>query len=139
MTGYEQEVVKEISCTWLKDDLKPFIPMYDARFRKAGKVVSEKRRLMPGYVFLESPRSGVDFYLSVRSLISRSEHALKLLRHGTGNLDHNFEMNETECAFLQKLLSHKHCVEMSKGFIEGDKVIVSEGSLVGLEDLVKKN
>lgn len=138
MTGYEHKTVKEISRTWLKEGLTPFVPMYDARFRRAGKVILEKRRLIPGYVFLESPMRGLDFYLSVRPLISRSEYALKLLRHGTGNLNHNFEMNEAEGSFLQKIFNHEYCVEMSKGIIEGTTVKVTSGPLEGHEGLITK-
>ena len=138
LTGYEQRVLSEISRTWLLDGLSPFVPMYDARFRRSGKVYLEKRQWTPGYVLLQSPTRGLDFYLSVKPFINRSEYALKILRHGTGNLDNNFEMSEKECDFLKKFFNNEHCVEMSKGFIEGNNIVITEGPLVGHEGLIMR-
>jgi len=138
MTGYEHKTVNVISQFWHIDGLKAFVPMYDAHFRKSGKVLLEKRRCIPGYVFLESETRGLEFYLSVRSYIYRTEHALKLLRYGVGHLDLSFEMNEDDHSFLRKLLNDEHCIEMSRGYIEGTNVIVTDGSLIGLEGLIKR-
>ena len=75
MTGHEHEVADIISNYWRVDGVKPFVPMFDVRFRKAGKVLSETRRWIPGYVFLESELSGLDFYLQVRPHILHTENA----------------------------------------------------------------
>ncbi|MCL2841161.1 MAG: antiterminator LoaP [Defluviitaleaceae bacterium] len=138
LTGYEQMVASEISRTWLLDGLKPFVPTYDAYFKRLGKVSVEKRQWVPGYVFLESPTRGLDFYLSVKPYVNRSEYALKILRHGVGNLDHNFELNEKEYDFLKKFFNNEYCVEMSRGLIEGNKIVITEGPLVGHEGLIKR-
>ena len=139
MTGYEHEVLDIISRTWHVDGLRPFVPMYDTRFRKLGKVLSEKRRWIPGYVFLESEDNGLDFYLKVKPLISRTEKALKLLRYGvSGHFDLSFEMQENERVFLQKLLNDEQCVDMSQGYIKGTSIIITDGPMVGLEGLIKK-
>jgi len=138
MTGHEHEVANIISRHWRVDGLRPFVPMFDARFRKAGIVLSEKRRWIPGYVFLESEISGLEFYLQIKPYISRTENTLKLLRYGNGYMDSSFEMQEGDRAFLDKLLNEEYCVEMSQGYIKGDSIIVTEGPMVGLEGLVKK-
>ena len=136
-TGYENNVIREITRFWNIEG-NPFIPMYDAHFRKAGKIVVERRRCFPGYVFIESEIGGLDFYVSVRSLVWRSEHVVKFLRSGGGEIKQQFSLEESESNFLQKLLNSDRCVEMSKGFIEGSKVIISEGPLRGLEGSIKK-
>ena len=138
MTGYEHEVANVISRSWRVDGLKPFVPMFDARFKKAGVVLSEKRRWIPGYVFLESEISGLEFYLQIKPYISRTENALKLLRYGNGHMDSSFELQETDRAFLDKLLNKEYCVEMSRGYIKGTSIIVTEGPMVGFEGLIKK-
>ena len=128
----------EIFHVWKIDGLQPYVPMYDARFRKAGKVLLERRRSMPGYVFIESPARGKEFYLSVNQLIRRSERSLKLLRNGVGYLDQYFEMNASEHDILKKLFNNERCIEMSQGFIEETAIEVTDGPLVGLEGLIKK-
>jgi len=138
LTGYEQRVANEITHTWPIDGIKPFVPMYDARFRRAGKVILEKRRWTPGYVLVESPQKGLDFYLSIKPFIARSEYTLRMLRNGAIHLDESFEMDSREYALLQKLMNNEQCVEMSKGLIEGAKVIVTDGPLLGHEGLIKK-
>lgn len=138
MTGYEHEVAKVISRSWRVDGLRPFVPMFDARFRKAGEVLSEKRRWIPGYVFIESEMSGLDFYLKIKPYVSCTEKALKLLRYGNGHMDLSFEMQEADRAFLSKLLNEEECIEMSYGYIKGSSIIVTDGPMIGLEGLIKK-
>ncbi|MCL2050343.1 MAG: antiterminator LoaP [Lachnospiraceae bacterium] len=137
-TGYEQKIVNEINKHWRFDGLKPFIPMYDARFRKAGKVCLEKRRLCPGYVFIESEISGTEFYLAAYPYIVRSENAFKLLRYGLGHDNLSFEMNAKEYLAFMSLYNEEYCVEMSKGLIVNDLVKITDGPLQGFESKIKK-
>ena len=138
-TGYEEKVLKEISSIWSFDEsLRPFVPMFDTRFRKGGKVFCEKKNWMPGYVFIESKLTGLDFYISSKPLISWSEHALKLLRYGNSYLDTSYEMKTDEQESFQRLFGGNDCVDMSKGFIAGDSILVTEGALVGLEGSIKR-
>lgn len=138
-TGYEEKVLKEMASIWSFDEsLRPFVPMFDARFRKGGKIRTEKRRWMPGYVFIESELSGIDFYCLSRPLILWSEHALKLLRYGNSFLDTSYEMKPDEHQSFQRLFGEKDSIDMSKGFIEGDRILVMEGALVGLEGSIKR-
>lgn len=138
MTGHEHKVADTISRLWRVDDLRAFVPIFDTRFRKDGKVLVEKRRWIPGYVFLESEVNGLDFYLQVKPYVSRTENVLKLLRYGSDHSDASYEMQEAERAFLQKFLNDEQCVEMSQGYMKGTSVIVTDGPMVGLEGLIKK-
>jgi len=138
MTGYEHEIVRIISKYWRIGEVRPFVPMSDARFRRAGIVLSEKRRLMPGYVFLESELSGLELYQLIKPHISRTENVLKLLRYGSGDTDESFEMHEEDCAFLRKLMNDEQCIEMSKGYMKGTKTVITDGPLAGYEGLIKR-
>ena len=96
-TGHEEKAVKEINRLWQIENLITFIPMYDAKFRKQGKLISEKRKLFPGYVFIETEISGSDFYTAVRDFISRSKYLLKLLSNCKNHGDSSsFEMTYAE-------------------------------------------
>jgi len=138
MTGYEHKIANIISQFWRIDGLKSFVPVYGAHFRKAGKVFSEKKICFPGYVFLESETRGLEFYLSVKSNIYHTEHALRLLRYSASYLDLSFEMNEDDYSFLRKLLNDEHCIEMSQGCIKGTNIMVTDGPLRGLEGMIKR-
>ena len=137
-TGYEHKTVREIDRVWKIDGLKPFVPMYDARFRRAGKVYSEKRRLCPGYIFIEAEHKGSEFYKLTRPYIIRSEYALKLLRYGNSYDGNSFEMKREEYLTFLQLYNDEYCIEMSKGLIEGDSVCIIEGPLKGHESRIKK-
>lgn len=136
-TGYEQLTVKEISRGWSIDGLRPFVPMYDTYFRKFGKVHKEKRCLFPGYIFIETELKGNDFYIAAHPYIIRSEYVMKILRYGSG-YESRFAMKENESQILLKLYNNEYCVEMSKGFIEGDSIIITDGPLMGFESCIKK-
>jgi transcriptional antiterminator NusG len=136
-TGYEQKAVDEISRAWKIDDLNPFIPTYDMPFRRAGKVSLEKRLLFPGYIFIESEINEKEFYVAVRQFIVQSKYALKLLHYG-GFSDSNFAMKDEDREIFLKLYNKNYCIEMSRGFIEGDKIIIIDGPLLGFESYIKK-
>jgi len=138
MTGYEHKLVDFISRYWCIEGLKPFVPMYETRFRRARQVLVETKRCVPGYIFLETEMSGLDLYCRVKPLIAITEKALKVLRYDQSNLDSSFEIKQEEQEFLQGVLNNERCIEMSQGFIEGNKVIVTNGPLVGHEGLIRK-
>ena len=137
-TGQEHKVLLEIDKIWKIEGIKPFVPVCDTHFRKAGRVYSEKRRLYPGYVFVEAEYRGLEFYELTHLFILRSEHALKLLRYGGKNYEGDpFEMNQEEYSNLLQLYNKEYCIEMSKGFMEGDSIYISDGPLKGFESRIK--
>ena len=137
-TGYEQKIKNEIYKFWKLENSKPFVPMYEARFKRGGRVYPEIRRMTPGYVFVESEMPGLAFYFATQKLIWQSKNTLKLMRYGDTADDKNFEMKPEEYAAFMHLCNEEHCVEMSKGFIEGDLVYIIEGPLKGMESRIKK-
>ena len=137
-TGYEDYMAQQISRTWQINGLKPFVPVYDSYFKKGGKLLPEKKRCVPGYVFIESDISGIDFYIATKPFINSFKNSFKLLRYGDGNLDQSFEMREEERDIIEKLLNSERCIEISKGIIEGCNVTIREGPLVGLEGFIRR-
>ena len=137
-TGKEEKVVDEVRL-WKIPDLNPFVPVYDAMFRRNGIVTPEKRKLFPGYVFIEAPMPSEDFGLASAPYISRSPSTFKLLRYG-GSYESgtSFEMKNAEQEFLRKLYNQDRCVEMSRGIIEGGRVRVIDGPLKGHESRITK-
>ena len=138
-TGYEYKIVNEITKSWKIDGLNPFIPMYDYIFRRDGKDNKETRVLFPGYVFIETNIQGIDFYNTVKQYIVKSNAILSLLKYGYGyEDDHIYEMKENEQQVLRSLYSDSYCVEMSKGFVVGEVITITDGPLMGYESKIKK-
>ena len=44
----------------------------------------------------------------------------------------------SEEAFLKRLMGQEKVVKFSKGFIEGERVVIQEGPMQGLEGLIRK-
>ena len=143
-TGYEQKVADEIANNWRVDGIKPFIPMYDVKFRTQGKVIADKRRLFPGYVFIESEIGASDFWNATRNFIGNSRHILALLRYGNDHENerenkHQAAITSNERQTLMKLFKNNdYHVGMSTGIIVGNLVRVTDGPLIGHESLIKK-
>ena len=116
-------MASQINKVWRFGALKPFMPAYNGRLKRAGIESVVKRPLFPGYVFIETKIDNVEFAISARSLIRLSDCALKLLRYG-GLDNFQYAMAEDEREILMKLCGDDFCVEMSKGFIVGDHVEV---------------
>jgi transcriptional antiterminator NusG len=137
-TGKEHHVASQIPLVLGRYNFNPFVPMYDAYFRKGGRIISEKKLCTPGYVFIESSIRGVEFYTLFKPFVVHSQNSFKVLRYGNDILDQSFEMKEEERSILDRLINNERCIEMSQGFIVGNSVTVVEGPLIGLEGFIKK-
>ena len=134
ITGMEHKAVDEISRFWRIDGVRPFVPMHEACFKKD---VFQKRRLFPGYIFVEAALGETEFSINTYSRIAQSRFLIRLLRYG-GRDNYSFVMNEKEREIFTKLYNDEHCVEMSQGFFEGDRVVITDGPLIGFESCIKR-
>lgn len=85
--------------------------------------------LFPGYIFIETDR--IEEVLI--DLVKISEFSLVLGTDGDP-----LPVHPKEEALLSRLAGKNETIEMSTGFIEGDRVIVTGGPLAGLEGLITK-
>jgi len=130
-------MIRQISNVWQFGDLNPFMPTYEGRFRRSGNELTVLRPLFPGYIFIETEIEDIAFATLARKYIRRSDYALKLLRYG-GLDNFQYAMVAEERDALLKLCGNDFCVEMSQGFVEGDRVVITSGALFGLESFVTK-
>ncbi|RXE58673.1 antiterminator LoaP [Acetivibrio mesophilus] len=112
----------------------PFIPLQEILFRRSGTVRKEIRPLFPGYVFIESILPGQDFLEETNYLINKSGDIISLLKYS----DTEVAMKESEKLRLLSLCNNDHCIEVSYGIIEGDKIHIFDGPLKGMESIVRK-
>lgn len=107
---------------------------YKKRFRKLGSQYI-KRPLFPGYVFIETNMPSSIFRSRFLNVISRSQDIIRLLKYGDSE---EIALSEKEKERFEFLLKGKRCIDHSIGYIEGDKIIIQGGGLVGLEGDIKK-
>lgn len=48
-----------------------------------------------------------------------------------------FVMRESDKQLLLKLCNNNYCIEVSKGIIVGDQIIITEGPFEGRESIIK--
>jgi len=140
ITGSEKKAVNEIDKVWKISEINPFIPERVDYFRKQGSELTEKNLLFPGYVFIETQISAIDFFTMTSRKIQRSKFMRRLLSYNNSYdySDYSFAMREEERQTIQRICNNEFCVDMSQGFIEGNHVIITSGPLIGFESHIKK-
>lgn len=133
-SGRERNVERYLKKELKADISTPFIPLQEVLFKRSGSVKKEIRLLFPGYVFIESILSGNEFLEEINYLIDRSSDIISLLKYS----DTEIAMRESERQRLLSLCNNNYCIEASYGIIEGDKILIFDGPLKGMESLVKK-
>ena len=108
-----------------------FVPRREIFRREAGEWTTVRETLFPGYLFVET-----DDVSKVMERLARVPAFTRLL----GKSDERvIPLSQDEVAWLTALMQPlDKVVEMSTGVIEGDRVIVTDGPLVGREALISK-
>ena len=106
-----------------------FVPRREIFRREAGEWTTVRETLFPGYLFVET-----DDVSKVMERLARVPAFTRLL----GKSDERvIPLSQDEVAWLTALMQPlDKVVEMSTGVIEGDRVIVTSGPLVGREALI---
>ncbi|MBO6193579.1 MAG: antiterminator LoaP [Clostridiales bacterium] len=130
LTGKEEKI-RHACEKYIDSDIldETFIPFRKCRRKRNGVWKDEKTVLFPGYVFLITEHPD-ELYDQLR----RVEGMTKLLRADRTIL----ELTKNEEELLINLGGANHIVEMSYGYIEGQKVTITEGPLKGLEGEIRK-
>lgn len=130
MTGQENQTIALCRALIEKSFLQGiFYPKTEMMKRYEGAWHKEIKPMFPGYIFAvtDQPDDLYREFLKVPKLT-------KLL--GTERTP--VALSDKEEMLLRKVTNQEHVAEMSVGVIEGERLIVKEGPLVGIEGLVKK-
>jgi transcriptional antiterminator NusG len=103
--------------------------------RQKGQVLKIHEILFPGYVFVETDAAYIDFIQHLNTHIKPCLGFIRILEHdhiGTQSLYLH------ERLFIESFTNNQRIIETSTGFIEGDKIIITEGPLVGHESQIKR-
>ena len=129
-SGTEEEIQRQCETVIDKEILeRAFVPYSEQERKYQGEWHREYKVLFPGDVFLVSKDKAELFYQ-----LKRVIGLTKLL--GTG--DEIVPLSEDEIRFLTAFGREDQVVEMSEGFIENDRVVITSGPLQGNEGLIRK-
>jgi len=127
LVGKEDKILGKIN---FDGEVFAFTPKRVKFLRKEGKPIRIEEILFRGYVIVETEMDYLAFKNYANNVIKPLEGVIRLLEHdriGTESiLPH-------ERAFIEKYTSPKRIIEPSYGFIQGDKVVITDGPLMGRE------
>lgn len=117
-----------------------FYPLYESSYKKGGRRRIVRRPLFPGYLFLESTQSeAVD-------VPKQSENLKELEKYLKGITEFNhllsagkvcIPVSVQEQEFLTRHTDRGHVMVMSRGYMTGRQVTVTEGAFAGYRGELK--
>lgn len=125
-TGQEERVLQ--MCRSMLPE-QCFLPKYELERKKDGQWVKMEKPLFPGYLFFVSD----NVEMLVRKLRAVPEFT-KVLGDGLRPV----ALYPHEVEFLQKYTNENRVLEMSCGFLEGDRLVVTEGPLKDYQGKIVK-
>ena len=108
-----------------------FVPRFQFQKKIKGSWQLVEELLTPGYVYLQA--STLDIEELSKTIKQAPPFAQVLAHNGTF-----IPLDADEEQWLQALTGATHVVEPSIGVAEGDRVVITAGPLVGLENQIKK-
>lgn len=133
-TGQEEKAAEEIKTVfWGK--VIPLLLTIETFFRKQGKIKKETHIAFPGYVFVSTTIKNDDFIRQANEHIHSSRFIIRLLCYGNSN---EAVLNIKERAIIEDLWQGNCCIETSVGFIQGDRIVITNGPLIGKESIIKE-
>ncbi|MCQ2483596.1 MAG: antiterminator LoaP, partial [Clostridia bacterium] len=121
------EECKKVIPSSLLNDI--FAPMRKESFKYNGSWTEKEKILFPGYVFVET-----DDISKLHYELRRITRFTSLIKAGTVPIT----VTEEDLYLINKLSDKSGVMEISRGYIIGDKIQIVEGPLIGLEGLIVK-
>lgn len=130
-TGKEEEISKKLRVS-IDDDilLECFIPHCIRQKKFRGKWQNVDEILFKGYIFVITDRID-ELYMKLKEVADLT----KLLGNDGEAI---YPIYPQEAKFLARFSTEHYVVDMSKGYITGDTIMITEGPLMNLEGSIKK-
>lgn len=106
-----------------------FIPYYEKKTKYMGRYHIITEILFPGYIFMVS-----DYITDLLLNVKKVPKLTKILGDGNEILP----LYDGEIEFLMKFGKKDHIIKMSYGYIEKDKIIITDGPMKNYEGTIKK-
>lgn len=97
-----------------------FLLRYERARKLNGRWTRQKELLFPGYLFVVSE--------NVNELVRKLKEIPEFTRV-LGDSEEPIPLRQEEIRFLQKYTNEERVLEMSKGYLAGDRLVVTEGPL----------
>lgn len=128
--GQEDQYIEKIQ----NDEFVAFVPRKVKWIKRKEVVQRVEELLFNGYVFIETDKSYLEFLDHFHSNLKPVKSFIRLLgSKGFGEES----IHPHEKAFIENFTNHRKIVEPSIGVIVGDKVMITDGPLVGKESMIK--
>ena len=129
-TGREEKMIEAVKSYEIEEYFEDIFSPCCVRKRKyQGSWHTERELLFPGYLFVISSNPEMLY-----QALKRIPRLTKVL--GTG--EKWTPMSREDIAIVERLAGNRNLMEFSEGYVQGDKVIVTEGPLKGLESKIKR-
>lgn len=109
-----------------------FLPEYETMRKIQGEWCNVKKLLFPGYLFLVTERLP-ELFAELR----KAQASVRLLGKKEGS-NEVMPISPQEEAWIRAMSDEAYCVRMSKGYITGDAITVTQGPLFGHEAIIRK-
>ena len=134
-TGREQTACNFLNKLFDREESIAFIPQVELIFKNSKMIRKELKPMFPGYVFTDSILDEETFIAQAYKYVRFSKCIFELL--GRKNIDY-MKLTDDEKNFLLGFCDDGYVIEESKGFIIGDKIVVTSGPLEGRESIIRK-
>lgn len=131
-TGREHKTVHELE-RLLSGSFrgKLFVPLYQFRKKIKGSWLVTEELLTPGYVYIDASMGDIE---DIARVIREAPAFARVLAHN-GKI---VPLSAKDMQWLDELTGTTRVVGMSEGFIEGDRIVVEQGPLEGMESQIVK-
>lgn len=125
----DEDHVKERLLYRLKDkNIRVLVPKRKMRERKNGVWETKIRTLFPGYVLIQGDM-GTEEYYSSKGIPG----LFRVLRDKSGLL----RIEKDEISVINRLICNHEIIEPSSVFLQGGRVVVVDGPLLGMDGLIE--
>ena len=99
---------------------KIFVPMYVRKKRYQGRWHEEQKVLFPGYIFVDT--SDIELFCQYLAKVPGFKKVLR-------DADEIAPITEEEKAYLLSMMDEHYIVQVSVGYLIGEKICITEGAL----------
>jgi transcriptional antiterminator NusG len=126
--------MEDTLCKFFKSNqMDCFAPKKEVVYRHAGESKIQVITLFPGYLFFPSDLAPLQFHLELQKLKGQKTGIIKELKYSDEDTS---ALLPQEQELLEAMLNKKKVLAASKGLIENDQVLITEGPLKGQESRI---
>lgn len=116
------------------EDYNVFTPKQVQLLKRNDKIIRVLKPMFPGYIFVETNADYKSFRKFYQQSIAIIEGCIKVLKYK----DEVESLYPQERLFIERFVNKDKVIDTSIGFIEGERIKIIDGPLVGNESFIKK-